>query len=37
MERARSFFVAARLAEQKGLDHLIKAVHLLVEQRIELF
>jgi glycosyltransferase involved in cell wall biosynthesis len=28
----KSFFVAARLAEQKGLDHLIKAVHLLVDR-----
>ena len=33
----KSFFVAARLAEQKGLDHLIKAVHLLVDKGINLF
>jgi len=33
----KSFFVAARLAEQKGLDHLIKAVHLLVEKGLNSF
>ncbi len=32
-----SFFVAARLAEQKGLDHLIKAVHLLKEKGMNSF
>jgi L-malate glycosyltransferase len=32
-----TFFVAARLAEQKGLDHLIKAVHLLVKQGLDSF
>ena len=33
----KKFFVAARLAEQKGLDHLIKAVHLLVERGLRSF
>ncbi|HZI86862.1 MAG TPA: glycosyltransferase [Pyrinomonadaceae bacterium] len=33
----KKFFVAARLAEQKGLDHLIKAVHLLVERGLSSF
>ena len=33
----KSFFVAARLAEQKGLDHLIKAVHLLVDKGLNSF
>ncbi len=33
----KSFFVAARLAEQKGLDHLIKAVHLLKEKGLNSF
>lgn len=31
------FFVAARLAEEKGLPHLIKAVHLLVEKGLNSF
>ena len=31
------FFVAARLAEQKGLDHLIKAVQLLVQRGLNSF
>jgi glycosyltransferase involved in cell wall biosynthesis len=34
---SKSFFVAARLAEQKGLDHLIKAVHLLKEKGMNSF
>ena len=33
----KSFFVAARLSEQKGLDHLIKAVHLLNEKGVNSF
>ena len=33
----KTFFVAARLAEQKGLDHLIKAVHLLKEKGLNSF
>lgn len=33
----KSFFVAARLAEQKGLEHLVKAVHLLVEKGLNSF
>ena len=33
----KSFFVAARLAEQKGLEHLIKAVHLLVDKGLNSF
>ena len=33
----KSFFVAARLSEQKGLDHLIKAVHLLKEKGVNSF
>lgn len=33
----KSFFIAARLAEQKGLDHLVKAVHLLVEKGLNSF
>ena len=33
----KKFFVAARLAEQKGLDHLIKAVHLLAERGLNSF
>jgi glycosyltransferase involved in cell wall biosynthesis len=33
----RSFFVAARLAEQKGLVHLIKAVQILGQRRINSF
>ena len=31
------FFIAARLAEQKGLEHLSKAVHLLVEKGLHSF
>lgn len=33
----KSFFVAARLAEQKGLEHLVKAVHLLVDKGLNSF
>jgi glycosyltransferase involved in cell wall biosynthesis len=33
----KSFFVAARLAEQKGLDHLVRAVHLLVQEGLNSF
>lgn len=33
----KSFFVAARLAEQKGLPHLIKAVHLLTDKGMNSF
>jgi len=33
----KSFFVAARLAEQKGLEHLVKAVHLLVDKGLSSF
>jgi len=33
----KSFFVAARLVEEKGLSHLIKAVHLLVEKGLKSF
>ena len=33
----KSFFVAARLAEQKGLEHLVRAVHLLVEKGLNSF
>jgi L-malate glycosyltransferase len=33
----KRFFVAARLAEQKGLQHLIEAVHLLVEGGLNSF
>lgn len=33
----KRFFVAARLAEQKGLDHLIKAVHLLRKKGLNSF
>ena len=33
----KSFFVAARLSEQKGLDHLIKAVHLLKKKGVNSF
>ena len=35
--RGKSFFVAARLAEQKGLEHLVRAVHLLVEKGLNSF
>lgn len=35
--KAKSFFVAARLAEQKGLDHLINAVNLLKERGLNSF
>ncbi|HSE33416.1 MAG TPA: glycosyltransferase [Pyrinomonadaceae bacterium] len=34
---AKSFFAAARLSEQKGLNHLIKAVHLLKEKGLNSF
>lgn len=33
----KSFFVAARLAEQKGLEHLVRAVHLLTEKGMNSF
>ena len=33
----KSFFVAARLAEQKGLEHLIRAVHLLIDKGFNSF
>ncbi|HEU4870815.1 MAG TPA: glycosyltransferase [Pyrinomonadaceae bacterium] len=33
----KSFFVAARLAEQKGLEHLVRAVHLLVDKGLNSF
>ena len=33
----KRFFVAARLAEQKGLEHLINAVHLLTEKGLNSF
>ena len=33
----KSFFVAARLSEQKGLEYLIKAVHLLKEKGLNSF
>jgi L-malate glycosyltransferase len=33
----KSFFVAARLAEQKGLEHLVEAVHLLVDKGLNSF
>jgi L-malate glycosyltransferase len=33
----KSFFVVARLAEQKGLEHLVRAVHLLVEKGVNSF
>lgn len=33
----KSFFVAGRLAEQKGLDHLVKAIHLLTEKGMNSF
>ena len=33
----KSFFVAARLAEQKGLEHLVRAVHLLLERGLNSF
>ena len=33
----KSFFVAARLAEQKGLEHLVRAVHLLVSRSLNSF
>jgi glycosyltransferase involved in cell wall biosynthesis len=36
-ESGKSFFVAARLSEQKGLEHLIKAVHLLKEKGLNSF
>jgi glycosyltransferase involved in cell wall biosynthesis len=34
---AKRFFVAARLAEQKGLAHLIEAIHLLVQKGLDSF
>lgn len=34
---ATRFFVAARLADEKGLDNLVKAVHLLVDKGINSF
>lgn len=33
----KSFFIAARLAEQKGLEHLVRAVHLLVSKGLNSF
>lgn len=33
----KTFFVAARLAEQKGLHHLIEAVHLLLKRGLDSF
>jgi len=33
----KRFFIAARLAEQKGEEYLIKAVHLLLEKQIDSF
>lgn len=33
----KSFFVAARLAEQKGLDHLLEAVHILLRNGLNSF
>jgi glycosyltransferase involved in cell wall biosynthesis len=33
----KSFFVAARLAEQKGLEHLVRAVHLLLDRGLNSF
>ena len=33
----KSFFIAARLAEQKGLEHLVRAVHLLVNNGLNSF
>ncbi|HKR14218.1 MAG TPA: glycosyltransferase [Pyrinomonadaceae bacterium] len=33
----KSFFIAARLAEQKGLEHLVKAIHLLTEKGMNSF
>jgi glycosyltransferase involved in cell wall biosynthesis len=33
----KSFFVAARLAEQKGLEHLVRAVHLLRDRGLNSF
>ena len=35
--KGKSFFVAARLAEQKGLQHLIEAVHILVQRGLNSF
>jgi len=33
----KSFFIAARLAEQKGLEHLVRAVHVLVDRGLNSF
>ena len=33
----KSFFVAARLAEQKGLEHLVRAVHVLLDSGMNSF
>ena len=33
----KSFFVAARLAEQKGLEHLVRAIHVLLERGLNSF
>ena len=33
----KSFFVAARLAEQKGLEHLVRAVHVLLDRGLNSF
>jgi len=35
--KAKSFFVAARLAEQKGLNHLLEAVHILLRNGLNSF
>ena len=33
----KSFFIAARLAEQKGLEHLVRAVHVLLDRGLNSF
>jgi L-malate glycosyltransferase len=33
----KSFFIAARLAEQKGLEHLVRAVHFLLDRGLNSF
>ncbi|HEX6044649.1 MAG TPA: glycosyltransferase [Pyrinomonadaceae bacterium] len=33
----KSFFIAARLAEQKGLEHLVRAVHFLLDRGLSSF